>query len=267
MKDFTDKLAVVTGASSGIGQAIALELASHGASVVLVGTNMKRLAETKKLCDGIGATSYVQQANVADKGEMQSLANTVINEIGVPDILVNNAGVVMSGLIHEVEPEDWERLMGINVMGVVYGCRYFLPAMLEKAQGGHVVNMASAAGLIGQPGMSTYCATKHAVVGLSASMRYELSGQNIGVTTICPGYVQTPIIDNLKLVGKLDTPKIKQKVAGDMKRNKLTPEMVAQRTLKAIRKNEAFVTIGRDAKAAYFGKRYIPALLDKAFSR
>ncbi len=267
MKDFNDKLALVTGASSGIGQAIALELASYGASVVLLGTNMQRLAETQKLCEDIGATAHIQQVNVADAKQMQAMAKTVINEIGIPDILVNNAGVVMSGLIHEVDPEDWERLIGINVMGVVYGCRYFLPAMIKRGQGGHIVNIASAAGLIGQPGMSTYCATKHAVVGLSASMRYELSGNDIGVTTMCPGYVQTPIMDNLKLVGKLDTPKVREKVLGDMKRNQLTAEMVAKRTLKAIRKNEAFVTIGRDAKAAYLGKRYFPGVLDRMFSR
>lgn len=267
MKTFTDRIAVVTGASSGIGQAIATELASHGAVVVLVGTNMQRLNDSRKLCDDIGATAYVHQADVADAAQMKALADMVINEIGVPDILVNNAGVVMSGLIHEVEPGDWERLIGINVMGVVYGCRYFLPAMIERGQGGHIVNMASAAGLIGQPGMSTYCATKHAVVGMSSSMRYELSGHGIGVTTICPGYVQTPIIDNLKLVGKLNTPRVKEKVAGDMKRNKLTADMVASRTLKAIRKNEAFVTIGRDAHVAWLGHRFTPGLIDRMFSR
>lgn len=267
MKSFTDKLSVVTGASSGIGQAIAYELASHGGSLVLVGTNAQRLNESKKACEDIGATAYVHQANVADKTEMKGLADTVLNEIGVPDILVNNAGVVMSGLIHEVEPEDWERLIGINVMGVVYGCRYFLPEMIKRGKGGHIVNVASAAGLIGQPGMSTYCATKHAVVGISASMRYELSGHKIGVTTLCPGYVQTPIMDNLKLVGKLDTPRVREKVAGEMKRNRLTAEMVAVRTLKAIRNNEAFVTIGRDARAAYLGKRFAPGLLDRMFSR
>lgn len=267
MKDFSDKLAVVTGASSGIGQAIAVELASHGASVVLVGTNLQRLGETQKRCDDIGATAHMHQADVSDVVQMQGLADYVLSEIGVPDILVNNAGVVMSGLIHEVEPEDWQRLIAINVMGVVYGCRYFLPAMIERGQGGHVVNMASAAGLIGQPGMSTYCATKHAVVGMSASMRYELSGNNIGVTTICPGYVQTPIKDNLKLVGKLNTERVRNKVASDMKRNGLTAAQVARRTLKGIKNNEAFVTIGRDARAANLGRRFVPGLLDRAFRR
>ncbi len=267
MKDFNDRIVVVTGASSGIGRAIAVELASHGATAVLVGTNLQRLEESRKLCEDIGATAHVQQADVADAAAMQTMANTVINEIGVPDVLVNNAGVVMSGLIHEVEPEEWQRLIGINIMGVVHGCRYFLPAMLQRGRGGHIVNMASAAGLIGQPGMSTYCATKHAVVGMSASMRYELSGQGIGVTTICPGYVQTPILNNLKLVGKLDTGKVRDKVASDMKRNKLTAEDVARRTAKAIRQNEAFVTIGRDARAAYLGKRFAPGIMDRMFSR
>lgn len=267
MKDLNDKLAVVTGASSGIGQAIATELVSHGAAAVLVGTNLQRLNESRKLCEDIGGTAHIHQADVSNLEQMQAMATTIVNEIGVPDILVNNAGVVMSGLIHEVEPEDWERLIGINVMGVVYGCRYFLPAMLERGEGGHIVNVASAAGLIGQPGMSTYCATKHAVVGLSASIRYELAGKGIGVTTLCPGYVQTPILNNLKLVGKLKSSKVRDKVASDMKRNKLTAADVAQRTIRAIRNNEAFVTIGRDARAAYLGKRFAPGLLDRMFSR
>ncbi len=266
MKNFNNKLALVTGASSGIGQAIAVELARQGARLILVGTNEDRLAESKQQCEAAGAEAHSYAANVADYRLMQGLAEAVKAEHGVVDILVNNAGVVMSGLIHEVEMEDWKRLIDINVMGVVHGCQLFVPGMLASGSG-HIVNMASAAGLIGQPGMSTYCATKHAVVGLSASMRYELSAAGVGVTTICPGYVQTPIMDSLKLVGKLDTPKVRERVAKDTQRNNLTAEAVAKRTLKAIRKNEAFVTIGKDAQIAFYARRLAPGLLDKMFSR
>lgn len=266
MKSFENKLALVTGASSGIGQAIAVELAKQGAKVILVGTNEDRLAESKQLCEAAGAEAHSYAANVADYPLMQGLAEAVLAEHSTVDVLVNNAGVVMSGLVHEVEMGDWQRLININVMGVVHGSQLFLPAMLKQGSG-HIVNMASAAGLIGQPGMSTYCATKHAVVGMSASMRYELSASGIGVTTICPGYVKTPIMDNLKLVGKLDTPKVKAKVAKDTQRNNLTAEAVAKRTLKAIRKNEAFVTIGKDAQIAFYARRLAPKLLDRMFSR
>ena len=266
MKSLNNKLALVTGASSGIGQAIAVALAQQGARLILVGTNEERLAESKKLCEAAGAQAHSYAANVADYALMQGLAEAVKAEHGTVDILVNNAGVVMSGLVHEVDIEDWQRLIDINVMGVVHGCKLFVPGMLE-AGGGHIVNMASAAGLIGQPGMSTYCATKHAVVGLSSSMRYELARAGIGVTTICPGYVRTPIIESLKLVGKLDTPKARAKVEKTIGGSKLTAELVATRTLKAIRKNEAFVTIGKDAQLAWYARRLAPGLLDKMFSR
>lgn len=266
MKSFNNKLALVTGASSGIGQAIAVALASQGARLILIGTNPERLSESKTLCESAGAQAHPYAANVADYPLMQGLAEAVQAEHGTVDILINNAGVVLSGLIHEVEIEDWKRLMDINVMGVVHGCRLFVPGMLEQGSG-HIVNMASAAGLIGQPGMSTYCATKHAVVGLSASMRYELARSGVGVTTLCPGYVRTPILDSLKIVGKLDTPKVRANVQKTMGGSRLTAETVARRTLKAIRSNESFVTIGKDANMAYYARRVAPNLLDKLFSR
>lgn len=266
MKDFNNKLALVTGASSGIGQAIAVALADKGVRLILVGTNRSRLKQSKKLCEEAGGEAHSYAANVGDYALMQGLAEAVQAEHGDVDLLINNAGVVMSGLIQEVEIEDWQRLIDINVMGVVHGCKLFVPGMLRQG-GGHIVNMASAAGLIGQPGMSTYCATKHAVVGLSASMRYELAGAGIGVTTICPGYVKTPITENLKLVGKLDTDRVRGKVEKSVKDSKLTAEMVATQTLKAIRRNEPFVTVGRDARAAWYTHRLAPRLLDKMFSR
>lgn len=266
MKSFHNKRALVTGASSGIGQAIAIALAGQGARMHLVGTNEERLAESKQRCEAAGASAYCHVVNVADEAQMQALANEVLTNHGTVDVLVNNAGVVMSGLVHEVEMSDWRRLFDINVMGVVHGCRLFVPGMLEQGSG-HIVNMASAAGLIGQPGMSTYCGTKHAVVGLSSSLRYEVARSGVGVTTICPGYVQTPLLDKVKLVGKLDTDKIRTRVKRDAARNQLTAEMVAARTLKAIRRNEAFATIGKDANMAYYARRLAPGLLDRMFTR
>ena len=266
MKNFNNKLALVTGASSGIGQAIAVALAGEGAKLILVGTNRKRLKETQSLCEATGGSAHPYTADVGDYALMQGLSEAVIAEHGDVDLLINNAGVVMSGLIQEVEVQDWKRLIDINVMGVVHGCKLFVPGMLRQG-GGHIVNMASAAGLIGQPGMSTYCATKHAVVGMSSSMRYELAGAGIGVSTICPGYVKTPITENLKLVGKLNTDRVRGKVEKSVKRSKLSAEMVAKQTLKAIRRNEPFVTVGGDARAAWYAHRLAPRLLDKMFSR
>lgn len=265
MKNIEGKVAVVTGASSGIGEAIAVRLAQAGAIVVLTGRDQDRLDAAKKKCPGGKVWSF--KADVTDELQVMDLAQAVHQRHGVIDILVNNAGVVMSGLLVDVEPLDWRRLININVMGVVLGCRAFLPRMIERGQGGHVVNMASAAGIVGVSGMSTYSATKFAVAGLTESLRAEVRRYNIGVSLICPSYVDTPIAGKVKIVGSLDNERTRKAVEREFKRNSVKPELVAQRTLEAILKNRALTTVGRDAAMARWMKRISPALLEKALAR
>ena len=261
MKDFSGKVVVVTGASSGIGEALAVAFARAGAAVVLTARDAARLAAVEQRCVALGAVAWSHRADVTDATQMQALARAVQERHGAADVLVNNAGVVMSGLLVDVEPADWTRLHQINVMGVVNGCRAFLPRMVERGQGGHVVNMASAAGIVGLSGMSTYSATKFALIGLSESLRAEMRRHRIGVSVICPSYVRTPIASKVKIVGALDTERTRKRIAQTFEKNSVTAEHVAQRTLDAIRKNRAITPVGRDAKLGYFFKRLAPGFL------
>lgn len=264
MKSFKDKVALVTGASSGIGEAIAVALASEGATVILTARDQARLEQVRQRCVAAGGTAQVHVAEVTDEAQVQQLADAVHAQFPALDLLINNAGVVMGGMSWEVETADWRRLHDINVMGVVHGIRAFVPRMIERKQGGHVVNISSIAGLVGTPGMGTYNASKFAVTGLSEALRLELHRHRIGVSVVCPGFVKTPIQSKVKLVGMLDSPKGRARIEKDFAKTTLTPEAVAARTLRAIRNNEALAAIGKEAFLARTLKRWAPSLLERA---
>ncbi|MGH8505386.1 MAG: SDR family NAD(P)-dependent oxidoreductase [Stenotrophobium sp.] len=264
MRDFKDKVALVTGASSGIGAEIAVALARAGASVILTARDTRKLEAVRQRCVQAGGNAWAQAAEVSDAAQMQTLADAVHARHPALDILVNNAGVVMGGFTWEVEPADWQRLFDINVMGVVHGIRAFVPKMIERRQGGHVVNMSSVSGLIGTRGMGTYSASKFAVVGLSESLRMELHRHRIGVSVVCPGYVKTPIQDKVKMVGLLSSPDAQARVQREFAKTTLLPAAVAARTLKAIRRNEFIAAIGREALMVRTLKRWAPGLLERA---
>jgi short-subunit dehydrogenase len=267
MRNLRGKVALVTGASSGIGEAIALALARQGARLELVARDRERLQLVRAHCNALGAETHIHFADVADEAQMQQMADAVHARHPAVDLLINNAGVVMGGFTWEVETPDWRRLLDINVMGVVHGIRAFVPKMIAHARqssdGGHVVNIASVSGFTGARGMSTYSASKFAVVGLSESLRLELHRHRIGVSVICPGFVKTPIESKVKLVGTLASPEGRRRVEKDFARTTLTPEIVAQRTLQAICRNQAIVGIGREAVMAQTLKRWAPALLER----
>jgi NAD(P)-dependent dehydrogenase (short-subunit alcohol dehydrogenase family) len=267
MKDFRNKLVLVTGASSGIGEALALAFAAEGARLLLTARDTQRLEAVRARCAALGAQVRSHAAELTDEAQVQALADEVHAQDAALDVLVNNAGVVMGGFTWDVEPADWRRLHEINVMGVVHGIRAFVPRMIARAKkgegGGHVVNMASVSGFAGVRGMGTYSASKFAVVGLSESLRAELHRHGIGVSVICPGYVKTPIQSKVKLVGELASPRSRERIDRDFARG-LAPEAVAQRTLSAIRRNEGLVSIGREAVMARTLKRWAPGILERA---
>lgn len=264
MQSFKDKVALVTGASSGIGEAIALALAREGATVILTARDEAKLDEVRRQCIAVGGQAWVHPAEVSDEAQMNTLADAVHAKHKALDLLINNAGVVMGGFSWEVETADWRRLHDINVMGVVHGIRAFVPKMIARQQGGHIVNVSSVSGLVGTRGMGTYSASKFAVIGLSESLRMELHRHRIGVSVICPGYVKTPIQGKVKMVGVLGSPEARERVKREFEKTTLTPEAVAQRTLQAIRRNEFIASIGREAVFVRTLKRWAPGLLERA---
>ena len=179
IKDFRDKVVVITGAGSGIGRATALAFAGEGADLVLADIHNERLAEVAAAVSAKGARAITRHVDVADKTQVDAFAASVLSARGQVDILFNNAGVGVAGALVDTDIADYEWIFSVNYWGVLYGIKAFLPHMIGRRYG-HVVNTASAAGLCALPNMSAYCSTKFAVVGLSETLRAEVRRYGIG---------------------------------------------------------------------------------------
>jgi NAD(P)-dependent dehydrogenase (short-subunit alcohol dehydrogenase family) len=246
------KLALVTGAGSGIGKATAQALAREGARVVVVDVDEARVGEVQR---ELGAACVLaKRVDVSRKDEMRALADDVHSALGPLDVLVNNAGVGHSGGVLGSKLEDWEWVIGVNLWGVIHGCHFFAPKMAQSGRGGHIANVASAFGLIAAPGVAPYCTTKFAVVGLSESLRAELAEHGVGVSAICPGVIDTDIIARSRFADE----GMRSFVAATFKRRGRSPDQVARAILRGIRGNIAVVPVGGEAWASWIGKRVSP---------
>jgi short-subunit dehydrogenase len=183
-------VAVVTGASSGIGRATAEALAKEGATVVLSARRENVLTEIAAGIEGRGGRAAVMACDVSDAAQVEGLAKRVVEQFGRCDVLVNNAGVPGGGTFAELSIDDVERIVGVNYLGVLYGIKAFVPMMLAAGRG-HIVNVASLAGRFAVPGAAVYTSTKHAVVALSEALHFELSPLGVRVTAVNPGTVAT----------------------------------------------------------------------------
>ena len=255
---------LVTGAASGIGRESALAFARRGADLVICDLNAAGLEETaasiRSLGRGAAATHVV---DVADPAQMAAFAQAVHARVPAVDVLMNNAGVAIGGAFLDTSLADWEWILGINVMGVVHGCHYFVPAMVRRAAGGHVINVASAAGYVSNSGLAAYSTTKFGVVGLSEALRQELAPHGIGVTCICPGIIDTPITSVAKLVGAAGTDEVRKRMIETYQRRGYGPERVAKHVLRAVERNRAVAPITPEAWVMYYAKRFAPGLWER----
>jgi NADP-dependent 3-hydroxy acid dehydrogenase YdfG len=261
MKTLTDKVVVITGAGSGIGRALAVNLARRGALLALSDVNEAGLAETVALAARAGAPEVrSDRLDVADRDAMARYALDVVQQFGRVNVVVNNAGVSLTGDFTDLEYADIDWIVGVNLWGVLHGTKEFLPHLIASGDG-HVVNLSSLFGLISIPGQSIYNATKYAVRGMSEALREEMlvAGHPVGVTSVHPGGIKTDIVRNSRVSAKEDKEATSQLF--DDKLAKMTPEKAAEIIVNGILKNKARVLVGLDAHALHhiaklLGSRY-----------
>ena len=253
MKDFKNKVAAITGAASGMGRTLALELARRGCHLALSDVNEAGLAETAAMAAKLGVKVTTAKVNVANRDEVFAWADQAAADHGKVNLIFNNAGVALGAFLETVKPEDFQWIMGINFWGVVWGTQAFLPH-LKRAGEGHIVNTSSLFGLMAVPTQGCYNATKFAVRGYTEALRMELEleGACVSATCVHPGGIAT----NIAMAGKVDP--VMEKLTGvteeQQKRraNKMisttTAESAALQILSAVEKNARRVLVGPDAK-------------------
>ena len=247
--------AVVTGASSGIGKQLALDLAREGAKLILLARRADRLVDVRTEIRAAGGEAEVFPCDVADLEAFRRTAERILSG-GAVDLLINNAGYGFTGALIGYRPEEIERLTRTNYLGAVYGVLAFAPDM-RKRRAGHIVNLASVAGLIAPPYLAAYSASKFAMVAMSRALRYELAPYGVGVTTVCPGVVDTPFFDthpSLKVTGKYRKGPV------------LSASQVSRKTIRAIRSNRAQVVLPASLAVMVILTKIIPGLLSLSLS-
>jgi NAD(P)-dependent dehydrogenase (short-subunit alcohol dehydrogenase family) len=262
LRQLVGKTVLVTGGGSGIGRETALAFARRGADLVICDIDEKGLEATASGLRQLGPGQvHAHRVDVASADEVQAFADAVHARIPAVDVLVNNAGVAIGGGFLDTSLPDWEWILGVNLRGVIHGCHYFVPPMVERGAGGHVVNVSSAAGYFASGQLAAYCTTKFGVLGLSEALRDELSSHDIGVTTICPGIINTPITRAAKLVGPDATPEARDAMISVYQRRNYGPDRVAERILSAVDHNRGVAPITLEAWVFYYLKRWVPGLL------
>lgn len=263
MHPYAGKVAAITGAGSGIGRALAVELARRGAALALSDIDEEGLAETVARCESRGATVTSQRLDVADRAAVEAWADTVVEDHGTVNLVFNNAGVALGATVEGESYEDFEWLMSINFWGVVYGTKAFLPH-LKDAGDGHIVNISSVFGLVSIPSQSAYNAAKFGVRGFTDALRMELEIADCGVssTTVHPGGIKTNIARNARLGDGLDAVGQDPEAARrDFERLFITsPEAAATRIVRAVQLNKRRALVGPDAVALDLLARLPPGL-------
>lgn len=265
MPFISSAVAVVTGAASGIGRALAQQLSAAGSALAIADIDEKGLAETASSLSGKTAVS-THVLDVSDEEAVKSFADDVIARHGRVTLLINNAGVALIGTFEEISLDDLRWLMGINFWGVVYGVRYFLPILKQQPRA-HIVNLSSIFGIVGPVGQSAYSASKFAVRGFTEVVRHELQGTSVSVSCVHPGGIHTPIAKHARLGTYAPQKQKDDAVTFFEKVTPTSPEAAAARILQGVEKREPRVLIGKDARQMDIVQRLRPANYWKSMSK
>jgi len=261
LRTFQDAAAIVTGAASGIGRALSQELTRRGAEVILADLQSELCEDAASAIRASGGRATSFRVDVAEPSDVETLVRSTYDRAGRLDYIFNNAGIGIGGPIGMLSLEDWDRIIAVNIRGVVNGLRSAYPIMLRQGFG-HIINTASTGGLTPTPGMVAYSTTKHAVVGLSTSLRAEVAASGIRVTALCPGFVRTATLAGGGRYGKVytDVPVDEQlRIAERFK--PMAADNFARSALDAVARNPAIVVIPSWWKVLWWAYRLSPGLV------
>ena len=260
---FAKRVAFITGGGGGIGVALGEELSRRGAAVVLADRNHERAAEAAATILAGGGRAQAVELDVTDRGAFELRIAEVVEEHGRLDYLFNNAGIGVTGEVRDLSPAAWDRVIDVNLRGVIHGVQAAYPRMLELGSG-HIANTACVAGLVPFPMTAAYCATKHAVVALSAALRAEAAALGVKVSVICPGTVDTGMFEHLESF-RVD----KQALAERVRPALLPAGRCARAILRGVARNRSIITITHHARLSWWLYRMAPrlflALTQRAF--
>lgn len=258
MKDLRDKIALVTGASRGIGRETALALARAGCHVVLTATSKPGVEETAREIERLGRRSQAIAADLSHRSQVEAMCHQALQSFGRVDILVNNAVTGGSARHEDISIEDWERMMAVNLWPHIYTTKLLLPHMLERGEG-HLVHLSSLAGIWGPGLMLPYATMKFAIVGFAEALAAQVRSSGIGVTVVCPAFVKTQIFDSYAVAGS-DEARAAVSRARDWigSHYVMKPERVGQKIVRAIRRNRFFLLTHPETRLVLWGKALFP---------
>ena len=257
--DFDGLSILVTGAASGIGRALAQQLGAAGAVLFLTDINADALVETvATITDRGGNVAHASPVDLADYEAVRAMAAEITEAHGAMDIVMNVAGIASWGTISAMSNQTWRRLVDVNLMGPIHVLQEFVPPMIEAGRGGHVVNVSSAAGIIGMPWHAAYSASKFGLRGVSEVLRFDLAHHRIGVSLVCPGGVDTGLTETVQIAGVDNASPAFIKARKRFQAHAVTPDQAAAAILKGVRRRRYWVYTSPDIHALHLLQRYFP---------